>query len=79
MGRIKIKTGIQEVLEQVSAALNELRPLFNEKCQLSFIARLPGNNEADILISNDDIDALKDLLGRCQRRVTVLHQEEPPT
>lgn len=50
---------------EVSAALERLSTLFKPGMKISFIARLPGNGEADVLIGDDhDADELIALVRR---------------
>ncbi len=49
---------------EVCRVLNELRSLFRPECELTFIMRLPGNDDADMLVTNDDLDELTKLIKR---------------
>jgi hypothetical protein len=69
-------TPITRMHDEVEAALNELRGLFKEKCQLTFIMRMPGCDEADVLVTNDDIQELKKLLVRCEERALAQRSQE---
>jgi len=61
-------TKLEAILIEVENALNTLAPLFVPEMQLTFIARLPGNDEADILVSNDDFHELVRLIERAENR-----------
>ena len=45
---------LREIHEQVVHALNELRPLFIDQAELTFIMRVPGMDDSEIVISNDE-------------------------
>ena len=50
------------------AALRALRPLFAENVELTFLARLQGNDDATMLVSNDDLDAVIRVVERLRDR-----------
>lgn len=60
---------IHEAHEEVEAALNQLRPVFQPHCQLTFIMRRPGDDEGDMVISNDDLDELAKVIQRTKARL----------
>lgn len=49
---------------------NRLAPIFRPGVKLTVIARTPGNDDADALVTNDDIDELDKLLCRTRGRQT---------
>lgn len=49
---------------RVEAALNELASNFVPEAQLTFIMRVPGEPDAHMILSNDNLDELGDLLKR---------------
>ena len=55
---------LKHVYEQVSAALNELSPLFVTGARITFIVRIPGNTKADFMLTIDDLVAVKALIDR---------------
>ena len=55
---------IQHVHFAVNDALIELEKLFVPGMKLTFIARLPGNDEADCLITNDTTEGIAALVAR---------------
>lgn len=48
-----------------------ISPLFLAGTRFTVIARTPGNNEADVLVSNDDLDELAALIERSKSRPDV--------
>ena len=54
----------KDVFYKISDALNQLGPLFLPECRLTFIMRLPGDEEADVLVTIDDLDELQKLIER---------------
>jgi hypothetical protein len=48
----------------VGVLTRHIEPLFKPGVRFAIIARLPGNNEADVLVTNDKINELVDLLQR---------------
>ncbi len=59
---------VKEAHETVSEALNNLRPVFTDKAELTFIMRVPGNDEGDMIITNDNLSELRKLIKRSVRR-----------
>ncbi|MFZ3286585.1 MAG: hypothetical protein WA191_07015 [Telluria sp.] len=58
--------------QEVAAALDRLSRLFKPGVKLTFIARTPGNVEADMLVSEDnDFDQLAALIDRSRARSEV--------
>jgi len=64
-------TKIKAAHMAIENALNTLAQFFVPEMQLTFIARLPGNDEADILVSNDDFHELVRLIERAENRAEV--------
>ena len=55
----------QRVYGKICGHLDEIRKSFVPEIKLTFIARLPGNDEADMVVGDDDIDeAIKALERR---------------
>jgi hypothetical protein len=48
-----------------------VEPIFKPGTKLTVIARTPGNNEADVLVTNDDINELAALVARSKAREEV--------
>ncbi|MGA0610050.1 hypothetical protein [Caldimonas sp. KR1-144] len=48
-----------------------VEPLFKPGTKLTIIARTPDNNEADILVSSDDLDAVIALIERSKHREPI--------
>ena len=59
---------VADVHHAVAEALENLRPRFNEKCELTFIMRLPGHDDADMVITNDDFGELAKVIERMKAR-----------
>ena len=55
-------TTLYDVQTNAENFLNKMRDLFVPESELTFIVRLPSNDNSDILISNDEIDELIKLL-----------------
>lgn len=62
---------LEEAHETVAEALNALRPIFIAKAELTFIMRIPGNSEGDMIITNDDLSELRELVERSMQREEV--------
>jgi hypothetical protein len=56
---------------RVQDALNELGDEFVEGAQLTFIMRMPGNTEAEMVVTNDDLDEVIATLERSKNRSKV--------
>jgi hypothetical protein len=64
----------QHLTAQLSTILERhVEPIFKPGTKLTVIARTPGNNEADVLVTNDDINESAALVARCKAR-----EEVPP-
>lgn len=48
-----------------------VEPIFKAGTRLTIIARTPGNDEADVLVTSDDIPSLAALLERSAAREVV--------
>ena len=58
-------SAIEAMRADVERALTDIkRRHFVNTIELTFIARLPGNSDADVLISNDDPQEIKALIER---------------
>ena len=59
-------------LEQLRADIAdhcvEIEELFNKPVKVTCIVRVPGNNEADVLITNDGLDDVTALIERSKTR-----------
>ncbi|MGZ3349639.1 MAG: hypothetical protein ACXU89_11910 [Xanthobacteraceae bacterium] len=60
------KMSVQELHNEIAAALGQLSDLFVPGMKLSFIARMPGNDEADVLVSDDNRP--EEMIALIQRR-----------
>lgn len=62
-----------ELLDTIAAVLaKRLEPLFVQGMELTFIARLPGNDEADVLVSSEkDLSELSKLIQRSTTRSEI--------
>ena len=59
---------INRVREEVDRHLDALESWFLPECKLTFIMRKPGNDDADLVITVDDIDELIAVLERTKTR-----------
>lgn len=59
--------GLQKTAAEIERHLNEIAPLFKPGMKLTFIARMPGNNEADLLMTIDDLEQIKAVIERRQQ------------
>ena len=55
---------LEQVGFEIERHLNEIAPLFKSGMRLTFIARMPGNDEADFLMTIDDWDEEKAVIER---------------
>lgn len=58
----------QLMFDAVTKTLEQLAVLFVPEVKITFISRIPGNDESDVLITGDTIDELKKLLNRSAKR-----------
>lgn len=65
------KLTVNDLHVEIASTLECLSRLFVPGMKLTFIARLPGNDEADVLVSDDDMQGIS---GVVQRRFAA-----PPT
>lgn len=55
-----------------SILVRHVEPLFKDGTQLTIIARTPGNNEADVLVSSEhDLSEVVALVERCKLREVI--------
>ncbi len=57
-------TDVKTVAAEIERHLNEIAPLFVPGVRFTFIARVPGNDEADMLLTIDDLVMVKRLIQR---------------
>ncbi len=56
----------------IAALMKHIEPLFRDGTEITLIARVPGNNEADILITTErDMEEIKALVERSMKREVV--------
>lgn len=55
---------VEAMFLEVERHLNQISKIFKRGTRLTFIARTPGNDEADVLITIDTEDELIELLKR---------------
>lgn len=65
-------SAIKEALHAklVGVLIRHIEPIFKPGVKFAIIARLPGNDEADVLVTDDSIDELIALLKRRQEGKT---------
>jgi hypothetical protein len=62
----------QDLLAKLADILiTHVEPIFEEGIKISLIVRVPGNDEADVLVSNDDLDELAAFIERGRTREIV--------
>lgn len=59
-------------------ALESVRDGFVAETRLTFIARLPGDQEADILVTADELEELSKLIERSKAREHGSEEEKEP-
>lgn len=58
--------------QQVAAALNEhIAPLFGAGVRITLLAHVPGDDEQEIVLSNDSVPEVLALFARWQTRETA--------
>jgi hypothetical protein len=60
------KRTVQELHADICDALGDLSELFVPGMKLTFIARFPGNGEADVLVSDDK---MPEIIALVERRI----------
>jgi hypothetical protein len=53
-----------QVTQEITQHLNEMGGYFKPEMKLTFIARLPGNDNADFMLTIDDLDEVIKVLER---------------
>ena len=56
----------------VNVLVKHIEPIFKPGTKFAVIARTPGNDEADVIVTDDDLDALKSLIDRSKSRDAVV-------
>ena len=51
--------------------VRHVEPIFKDGTKLTIIARTPGNVEADVLVTSDDLDEVAALVERSKARGSV--------
>lgn len=65
---------IQQMIQArvANALMRHIEPIFKEGTELTLIARTPGNNEADVLVTTEkDLNEVKALVERSNGRAKV--------
>lgn len=55
---------LERVGEIVSGHMNDIADCFKPECKIAVIVRTPGNDEADFLMTNDDLSEVAKLIDR---------------
>lgn len=55
----------------VNVLVKHIEPIFKPGTKFAVIARTPGNDDADVIVTDDSLDALKALLDRSKSREAV--------
>lgn len=61
----------QQILNLVGKKLEEISKLYKPEVKLTFISRHPGNEEGDVLVTNDTLEELTKVLERSKARELV--------
>lgn len=61
----------------VGVLVKHIEPIFKSGTKFAVIARTPGNNEADVLVTDDSIEELKALLDRSLVRPPFTERVKP--
>ena len=59
---------LERTYESVVALLLEAEPLFIPEAKLTFVMRVPGNTEAEMVVSGDDLTEVEATVRRCRER-----------
>ena len=63
-------TGILQA-KLVSVLVTHIEPIFKPGTKFAVIARTPGNDDADVIVTDDDLESLKALIDRSKSREAV--------
>lgn len=63
-------TGILQA-KLVSVLVKHIEPIFKPGTKFAVIARTPGNDDADVIVTDDDLESLKALIDRSKSREAV--------
>lgn len=55
----------------VNVLVKHIEPIFKPGTKFAVIARTPGNDDADVIVTDDGLDELKALLDRSKSREAV--------
>ena len=62
----------QRLMAQLVAILElHVEPIFKPGTMLTIVARTPGNDEADVLVTSDSLDGIAAVVARSAARETV--------
>ncbi len=54
-----------------SVLVKHIEPIFKPGTKFAVIARTPGNDDADVIVTDDDLESLKALIDRSKSREAV--------
>jgi hypothetical protein len=57
--------------DRIASMLNEIAVFFKPGIKITFLARVTGNPEGDMLISNDDLGEIRAALQRSETREAI--------
>lgn len=67
-----MRTVNERLTQQLGNVLQRhVEPIFKPGVKLTIIARTPGNEEADVLVTSDDLEAVAALVDRSRARGQV--------
>lgn len=58
----------QALHDSIVARLDDLAPLFDQRCKLTFVMRSPHLPDGDVVVTSDDIDAVIAALERLKMK-----------
>lgn len=61
---------VEDLRLEIGGYLAEIAELFKPGMKLTFIARMPGNDEADVLITDDSMGGIEGVVRRSASRET---------
>lgn len=69
----EVKTLERDLTQTIGAILeSEIAPMFNREIKLTLIARLPGDSEADVLVTSDSLHEIAAVIERSKNREEII-------
>lgn len=70
------KQAVERVRQCVEDVMLDLQNLFVDEVKLTFITRLPGNDDADMVITRDNLNEVRKVIDRMLQKESIDQNKE---